>query len=494
MNKRLIALMVLTVVIYSSFFAVSVFQGITEFWDSTEYLLKAKSIALGTSDSGWAPHREIVPAWLWVPFFWSGIGEIGIRVFMLLIGILNVYMAYLVGKEMFNENTGLFIGFLMSVFCLNHFYTTRLTMYVIAPTMFQAGVYFYWKYYKNKNWLDLLWCGIIAGVGMTIYYNTAFLVPIIGLFLLITDRKFYRNLDYYKVGIIVLLIMTPYFIYSYMTYGHPIPRLAAVQTAYAEEAGGGIGLWNVYLKMIPNFMTWPLYLMLILGLLVTYPLFFTFDQTLKGKETRYNPELFLYLWIIIPLILYTMSAMNQGPAGVGVVLEAYLMIIFPPMFIFISKAYFALVDYIKTYNSTISVMVMICLLIVFGYYQIQLSNTMFMGKLPAFRELKIAGELIKLNTQPGDVVASASVPQLTYYSEREVMGMAHDETEEHWNQRVLEKRPKFFLITVYEPHPEWAYTYAERNGLQPIGQYGPAQDQIAAVLFAYNYGVSNESI
>lgn len=486
MNKKLLIIMVLSAIIYSFFFAISIFEHQAEFWDSTEYLLKAKSMAKGTPDTGWAPHREIMPAVIWYPFFALGIGEIGIRVFMLIIGLLNIYMSFVLVKEMYSERAGLLVAFLMSVFYMNFFYTTRLTMYVLAPLMFQAGIYYFWRYRKTNNFVDILMCALIAGIGMTIYYNTAFLAPIIGLFLLITNKKFFKDLNYWKAGGILLLVLAPYFIYSYMTYGHPIPRLAAVQVAYAEEAGGGIGLWNAYLKLIPFMLTMPLFIAFLVGLVLTYPIILGFDEILKEKYKDNLNDLFLYIWIIIPLILYTMSAIKQGPAGVGVVLPAYIMILFPAFFILISKAVFFVYDLIEKKNVSAATLFMIGIVSLFAFTQLQQGSSVYFNRLYAFREIREAGEFIKQITVPGDVVASASVPQLTYYSEREVIGMGHDETEEEWNRRVLEKKPKYLLLTQLEPHPDWAWTYPQRNNMQTVQVYGDSSNPIA-VLFKYNY-------
>jgi len=487
MNKKIILIMCFTFLIYVIYAFMAITNQITEFWDSTEYLLLAKHWAKGTPESGFATHREIMPALIWYPFFLLGVDELGIRLFMLFIGLANVYISYLLTKEMYNEKKGLFVACMMSVYYMNIFYMTRLTMYVIAPLMVQTAIYFFWKYLNKKKFRYILISFLIIGLGMTIYYNTAFVLLIIGAFLIITNKKFFKNLDLWKAGVITLLILTPYFIYSIHTYGHPIPRLAAVQKAYAEEAGGGIGLWNAYLKLIPNMLTLPLFLLMIGGLLLTYPVFLGFDQIIKEKTKKNFNDLFLYLWIIIPLILYTMSAIKQGPAGIGVVLPAYLMMIFPAFFILASKSVFFVYHFIKPFEKNVALLVLFLLIIIPGYFQIQLGTTTFFNRLSAFKEIQDAGDYIKGITQPGDVIVSASVPQLTYYSERMVIGMSIDETEEEWRVREIENKPSYLLLTKFEPHPDWVWTYPDKYNMTVVMGFGNDQTNPTAVLFKYNW-------
>lgn len=485
MDKKIVLIMSLSILCHLMFFGASLSEDLTEWWDSAEYLLLAKSWAKGTPTTGWAAHREVMPAVLWFPFFKLGIGEFGIRVFMMLIGLANVYVSYLTAKKMYNSRTGLFVAFMMSVFYLNLFYVTRLTMYVIAPLLFQLAIYFFWSYHTDNKLRDIIICFLISGVGMTIYYNTAFVALLIGAFFLITNKKFFKNLDLWKAGIIVLLVLTPYFIYSYLNYGHPIPRLAAVTKAYAEEAGGGWGMWNVYLKQLPHMMTMPPFIFFIAGLVLCYPLFLTFDQIIQEKSKKYLNDLFVFLWMIIPLILYTYTAISAGERG-GVILPAYLMAIFPAFFIIMSKAVYFIYDNASKIHKSASLVALIVIVVLFGYFQLNLATTNFVSKIYSYREIREAGRLIQDITRPEDTVVSASVPQLTYYSEREVIGIGQDQTEAEWEAINEQRRPRYLLLTKFEPHPAWINDYPNRKGLQPIMVFGP-KDNPTAVLFEFKW-------
>jgi hypothetical protein len=94
---------------------------------------------------------------------------------------------------------------------------------------------------------------------------------------------------------------------------------------------------------------------------------------------------------------------------------------------------------------------------------------------------------LKSLTVPGDIIASTSVPQITYYSEREVIWVGENEGEEQWHQRVLERKPKFMFISGYEPQEPWIQGYIQKHNMGLVTYLGDPQKPIAVIL-AFNQG------
>jgi 4-amino-4-deoxy-L-arabinose transferase-like glycosyltransferase len=483
MNKKLLFIMGLAFLIELYFFALAVGQHQTEWWDSTEYLLKAKSMALGTSDIGFAAHREIIPALVYYPFFKLGLGEFGIRVFMFAIGMLGVYLTYKIGKAMFNENIGLLSSLMMATFYLYIFNMNRLTMYVVAPVLFTSAMYCFWKYYSENKINFLYYSFLIIGVGITIYYNTAFALMVIGAFFLLTNRQFYKNKHIWLAGILTLFVLSPYFIYSQLTFGSPLPRLSETMRAAATEGGAPILQAIVaYPKIIPGMLLAPWLVLVILGVLVSYKFFFGLDLIVKGQLKEEQPRLILFLWILIPLIMYAWTVATLG--GGTVVYPEYIMLIFPAFFMIASLGIMFVYEKLGNISKALAVG-FICVALISGMFlQLNLADQTFKSKLGAYKEIQEAADIIKSRSVPTDWVVTASVPQMVYYSERPVTGIARDINESEWIKETFALKPKFLFWSVYEPLPDWFYGYMQNSTTDwvPIKGWG-TQDQPIAILF-----------
>ena len=127
-------------------------------WDEAEYMLKAKSIALGTPDTGWWYGRPILFPLISSIFFKLGLGEIGIRFIWLIMSVFNVCLIYFLGRELFNKRVGLIASALMSVSYIELFYSNR--MLVNLPEVFftlVAFILFVKVEFSNQNKKLIRW-------------------------------------------------------------------------------------------------------------------------------------------------------------------------------------------------------------------------------------------------------------------------------------------------------------------------------------------------
>lgn len=486
MNRKLILVFILALALEAYFFSLVITGNQTEWWDSAEYLLKAKSMAFGTPSTGWAEHREILPALLWYPFFKFGLGEIGIRIFMAAVGLFGVYIAYLLGRDYFNETVGLLTSFLMSVWYLYYFYMNRLTMYVFAPVIFMSAMYFFWRYYKFKETKKLYFSFLIMGLGIMVYYSSAFAVFVVGLFFLTTDRQFFKNKHIWLAGLVTLLALSPYFIYSQLTFGFPLPRLADTAEAAATQTGAPF-LQGIlaYPKLIPYMLQPVLFAVFMLALVLSYKLFIGFDMLVKGNLVEERPRLFLFYWILIPMAIYTWTVLKL--AGGTVVMPEYIMIIFPAIFMLISDAINRTYEFIAQKQKMVAVVIIALVLISGAYFQLSLADNTFKSKLYSFGEVRDASLYIKDHSEKTDFVVTSSVPQMVYYSERDAIGMSTGGTEdtiEQFAAKVATYKPKYLFWSKYEVYPDWTYNYVMQNNLTVVRGYG-TQENPVALLFKF---------
>ena len=83
--------------------------------------------------------------------------------------------------------------------------------------------------------------------------------------------------------------------------------------------------------------------------------------------------------------------------------------------------------------------------------------------MTSYEPIKEAGLWLKENSNKNDLIISQSQPQLVYYSERLVQpfGIAENQTE--FESKVLELKPRYAMVSLFEQHPEWINNYIQQN-------------------------------
>ncbi|MCD4693960.1 glycosyltransferase family 39 protein [bacterium] len=429
-------------------------------WDEGEYLLKAKHWAFDTSDFGWNPLREIFMSLVWAGLFKIGFGEVGLRFTELLFSFFGVYLTYLVGKEIFNKKIGLISSFLMSVFYLHLFFTQRFLMDLPATTIALLSIYLFWKgYYKKAGNKYIYLSGLFLGIGFLIHYSTAFLVIILGIYLLITKKlNFLRDKRIWIVALIILLVISPYFIWSYINYDSISPRFSEVSSATSTQERNSVG-WVRYIGFFPMYLQTPLFIIFILSSAhLLFNVLLGFDLIWKNKEKSLSKYLLLFIWMLIPILAYSYVSAHTG----GHAEPRYLMMIFPAVFYVIGLGMLKFYYKFKKYNKIIGVVIIILLLLIGGYYQVKFADSLIKDKLYSFSEIKSAGFWIKENSNKEDkILSNNNQMPFIYYTERFVTTFGKD--EEMTIQKLDELKPKYIVVTGYYPSAQWTYEIAQNN-------------------------------
>ena len=116
------------------------------------------------------------------------------------------------------------------------------------------------------------------------------------------------------------------------------------------------------------------------------------------------------------------------------------------------------------------------------------------NKANSFLEVKLSGEWIKQNSDISDVVVSASRPQTAYYSERNTHPVDlryyenYSDGEEGFTRFLKDYQPRYLILSVFEPHPEWAFAYPQKHNesIYPIQAYPPGQ-QPTLIIYEIDY-------
>lgn len=145
-----------------------------------------------------------------------------IKFLLPLIGVLTIFLVYLLGKEMFDKKAGLISAAIISLIPIHATFSGRILNDVFVTLFITLAFLFFWKGFErgNKKY-KVLW-GIFLGLGLLTRYTMLWIIPIFPIYLWIKNKSlsFLRDkyLWYSIIGFFIVLI--PWFIYGYFEYGN----------------------------------------------------------------------------------------------------------------------------------------------------------------------------------------------------------------------------------------------------------------------------------
>lgn len=399
-------------------------------WDEAEYMAKAKQIAYGWEGVDfWNPHKPILLSLISAPIFLTGLGEIGVRVLILLLSIASVTLIYFPVKEFFNdERIGIIASFLMAVYWVHIFFTGRVLVGLPATAFFLLFWYFFAKgFIKNEHPKYLYWAMFFFGIAFmfrVVYGVIA--IPIFFYMLFEGKLKMFKQKKIWIAALVLLLTLSPMIIWLWTQYpSDPIGEfLGFKHQRFSAEAGamGWTGVPLYFIDMITDgyglggqfaIAKWIFVGLFLIGSLFYFSdLFFGFDNILKSKELRM--KLFILFFMVFLIIVW-------GNTRAYVEQRDYLSM---TVFIFgiMGVGLLRLKGFIAKYNKQVATIAVLLLLGVGGYYQISWGIQLTKAKTNDYYEVvKQAGLWIKENSNEGDIVYSTARKQMLYYAEREVL-------------------------------------------------------------------------
>ena len=463
-NKLLTLILVLALILRIKYLTIN--QAL--WWDEAEYLSMAKAWAMNVPFDFHFVRPILWPLIATIQYSIGITSELPLRILQLISSLAGVYAIYLITKEFFNKNTALITAFISSVFYLQLFYTARLLVGLPSTTLWLFTIYFFWQWYKNNQSKDLYITTILLALAILLRLPAGLLAITIILFLLITKKlSWLKEKHVWYAGILGFLILLPYFIWFYIKF-NMIPILG--QAGYYTTTNQ----IPYYLEILPTILDTPLAktnILLILLLLGTILLFYQAYK--KQNKIQDNKVLiFLLLWAI-PNIYYFGRLMIAE--------DRYLFYLYPVFFIIIAYTIYEIYKLTEKFHKTVAIAIVILILASTGYYHTTYADQLIESKAQSYKEFKEAGEWIKENSQPTDIIYCNGIPQNTYYSERETK--RYPATEQEFIEQIKEQKPKYLVVTALEQAPEWSYTYTERNKIKPVAIWTADNKQPILVIY-----------
>lgn len=465
-------------------------------WDEAGYMAKTKKIAFGwTWTDFWNPHKPVLLSWIAVPFYTLGLGELGLRIFIMLLSVLGVYMTYLVGKEFFNKKIALISAFLMSFFWVALFFSGRILTDLPASVILLVSLYYFSKGYIKKEHTKYLWLsGIFFALTFLMRVSIGIMVIPFFLYIFLEEKfKLIKNKNLWLTIALIFAVSLPFLIWLYVSYPstpgtgivgkiyQPIDTFIGLSTgrfATQAEGGGAMGIKGIWLYLLDQPYVFgpvlgsqasesmlivilkyiPLFLILAGLLIVLSDLFLGFDLIFKKENRDSRIKLFLLSAIILIFISF-------GPTR-GYVEQRDMLYIAPFLFCFLGIALFKIKDFLDSYQKYIGILFVIAILLLTAYFQLSWGIALTKGKVTSYSPVMDAALWMKEHSGPSDVIYSESKMQNLYYAERYTLAYGSREgydptankTEKEFFKEASDKKAKFMIISIFEGHAAWFFS------------------------------------
>lgn len=454
-NLILVGIFIFAIIIRLYYFFLTKNQPL--WWDEAEYMLKAKNIALGTPETGWAAQlRPIALPFLASIFFKIGLGEISIRFFLILFSIANIILVYLIGKKLFNKKIGLVSSFLYSIFYLDLFYAFRiLTENIQIFFVLLSALLFIEVYFEEKNMKKIYWILPLIFLGSLFRFTVGIFAFVLFFFLIFTKGiNLLKTKEWYISGILGIITFLPYMVYSQIKFGNPLQAFlfVLVGTGGNQRAENPVSVLMEYIRYFPQYNNILFFFLFIFGFGTALFTFFIGINKIKNDK-KVQKYLFLLLWIIIPFSFFGLYINHFE--------DRYIFMIFPATIVLTG---FAIIDFssrLKKYSRLAPFVFIFALLLVSTYTDIKKSDSLIKNKLETYSDFRDGGKWIKENFGREEVIFSSGVAQLTYYSEKAIFEFP--KTEEEFLRNIPNDKINFIIISNWQPSYEWVYPFLEKN-------------------------------
>lgn len=172
----------------------------------------------------------------WILLF--GSSEISVRIPSIILGLVSVYIVYLIGKKLYEEKTALVAATLLATAPLHIYYSQEARMYMLAATTAAASVYFFISIIKSDKLK--YWIGFIITTSIMLYSDyLPYLLIVAFIIYLFLNRSHIAKPTlraFIPALIIIIIILSPWIIIfpSQLATGL---SAAAASPAWAQVVG-----------------------------------------------------------------------------------------------------------------------------------------------------------------------------------------------------------------------------------------------------------------
>lgn len=432
-------------------------------YDEGEYLLRAKTFVFDhmSEAPGVSERRPVLMPAFWSGFLAFGMGEMAIKFFQILISVAGVFLIYLLGKELHGKKLGLIMASLLSFYWMHIFFSFRILLDEWALAASILAVYFFVRWYKNKNLWDAVGFGFATALAVMIFYIPLYLVALFGTFLLITKRlDFLKEKTFWYAVLALFVTALPWLIWCYIQYGNPFFGFTSYHGTWAKMDGYDYGLWG-FMKVLPYGLIGPMFYFFLFGLGKSLlDMVMSADLILKRTVKKFDMDLLMLIWLIGVTVALAVEIKHVEPR--------YMFPAFVPAFYFLGKGLLFIYDVVKSSVSKLenanfkylALLVIILIISYFGYIQLTFADNLIENKAKGFSQERVAGDWLEANMAIDEVFLTCNnIPLYEAYSDR--LGYNFGRNLSRLDYFIGEKHPKYLVAGAYSP--DCAFEYIQNN-------------------------------
>lgn len=480
-------------------------------WDAADYLATGKRWGLGLDTIDiWYYRRGFLWPLVASSFFKIGLGELSMRFLVVLLSTGIVFGTYFLIKEMFDKKLALLTSIGITFSWVYIFFTGRLLIDLPSSFFFLFTLLFFWKgYIKNLGRKYFYLFGLFYALTCMTKMQYLMFAPSFLVMAVVKEKwRFVKNKGLWLSVFIFVIIFIPQIVMHNQHFGNPIADLSKYYLGIGSSQSGEVGVHLakfsnlfLYFTNLPYvldsnmkgyyslFVLSPIYILFLIGFILFFAdLFLCFDKLFKNELIQ---KKFFILFMIVSVFLflgYIAPHLEQR----------YIMSLIPFLFLIAVYPYVAFEDYLTKkfkWDHKKIFLLAIIILTVLMITNINFGFDLIESKKNSYMEVKQAGEWIKANSEPLDIIIGSGLPQLTYYSERSVypfeLSYRRDikrQNESALDKFIFENKPKYLVESAYENEEPWAVNYPQKhpNLLIPVQAY-PSPQQPLVIIYKFNY-------
>ncbi len=422
-------------------------------WDTLAYAGIAKNMVFGLWTENWFIISETLIRPPLLPLIWSALMRLNIGDFGMLIliefipSMLSVLLIYLIGKELYDEKVGLISAFMAAVAWIHLFYSVRIMTDIPSLFLALASIYFFVKSYENFELKYFSLSILFLSLAILMRYSYGLIGFVYLIFLGLVHRHRVLGKKNFWIGSVIGVVpLLIFFASNLIKYGGLFPAVESYAAAAAEKPVA-FYVFGFIPYILKNTFTG----LFLIGLaIVIFELFIGLDAISKFK--RIKSDVFLIVMLLVSLIFFVFVIKAAE--------DRYLMMIFPPMFVFSSIALLDVYNFAGKYSKAFAVILVLGILGFGAYSQITFGNMIIEDKKTSFLPMKEALVWIGENTPEDAVILGQwADPYTIYYAGRRV---------EEWPRPLdgldsFEPKADYLIVNIVHPPDDRVTNYIQEH-------------------------------
>jgi len=192
-------------------------------------------------------HPPVFPYLIRFSYSVFGVSQVSAFRVSLAMGMLLMILAYLIGRELFDDVTGICAALLMTIEPVSWICSQKIWMETTVAFFMIAALYLFVLFIKRGSRYFMYACGLMAGLAFLCKYPGILVVPAILIFAIIYERKVVKDIHFWISLALPFFISIPWFYWNFKVFGPGI-----FQSLYANHDMPNVVIYAMQRKEFPQ--------------------------------------------------------------------------------------------------------------------------------------------------------------------------------------------------------------------------------------------------